>query len=341
MRGDFKDLPGPPAADGAEPCPLGPHVVGPALDQSLNLVRSGIGGEVKVRIGQCSRREQGVADGATYQVQRLIGLGETLRQPRGGGQQRLKSLGHGGGRHLSTVVGLYPLPVTMRWARTALCTSAVSMLAFLALGSSLSSATAHVSDQTQSASAPALTLAAQSPFIEPTGPWFHMTVNVGDRQVAASQLRVTFTFYSRIEAISELQQANSGPPDENALNRVPISSPITVNGNSRTASICVTVLPNPSVTAPPAPAGAAAAEACPTGAPIVYLNCVPGNGTCGQVHPLSVALQRVGSSDDVSRFTTFLTYQEPTVEGTGPLRVAMVMPVGPGGRRRPRAPSRK
>ncbi|HEY2215696.1 MAG TPA: hypothetical protein VGH31_11610, partial [Acidimicrobiales bacterium] len=153
--------------------------------------------------------------------------------------------------------------MTMRWARTALCTSTVSMLAFLALGSSLSSATTQASRQTSAASAPALTLAAQSPFIEPTGPWFHMTVNVGDQQVAASQLRVTVTFYSRIEAASELAQATSGPPDESSLNRVPITMPITVNGSSRTASICVTVLPGPSVTAPPAPVGAAAAEACP------------------------------------------------------------------------------
>jgi hypothetical protein len=218
----------------------------------------------------------------------------------------------------------------MRWARTALCTSAVSMMAFLALGSSQSSATMHVSRPAQAASVPALTLAAQSPFIEPTGPWFHMTVNVGDQQVPASQLRVTVTFYSRIEAASELAQATSGLPDESALNRVPITLPITVNATSRSASICVTVLPGPSVAAPPAPAGAGAAEACPSGAPIVYLNCTSGNGTCGQIHPVSVALQRMGTTNDISRFTTFLTYQEPTVEGTGQLLVAMVMPVGQG-----------
>jgi Family of unknown function (DUF6049) len=199
------------------------------------------------------------------------------------------------------------------------------MVAFVGLGSSISSAATPVSRGLQTATGPALTLAAQSPWIEPTGPWFHLTVNLGDTQVPASELRVTATFYSRIEAASELQQATSGLPDETPLQR---SIPVTVDTANRTASICVTVLPNPSVTPPAPPAGAAAAEACPSGSSTVYLDCTPGNGSCGQVHPVSVALQRTGSDGDVSRFTTFLTYQEPTVEGTGPLDVATVMPVG-------------
>ena len=60
--------------------------------------------------------------------------------------------------------------------------------------------------------------------------------------------------------------------------------------------------------------------ACPAGAPTVTLGCTPGDGTCGDVYPVSVALERQGSTSPLARFTTFLTYQEPGLSssvGTG------------------------
>ena len=73
---------------------------------------------------------------------------------------------------------------------------------------------------------------------------------------------------------------------------------------------------------------------CAAGSHTLTLDCTPLTGKCGDVYPVSVALVRQGSSSPLARFTTFLTYQEPTaVSATGgPLRV---------GRRGPRHGGRR
>ena len=75
--------------------------------------------------------------------------------------------------------------------------------------------------------------------------------------------------------------------------------------------------------------------------------CMPGDGTCGGVYPVSVALERQGSTAPLARFTTFLTYQEPGLSSSvgtgGALRVSLIVPhlrpFVPRRSRRPRGPS--
>ena len=50
VRGDLEELAAAPAADRAEARPLGPHVVGPAPHQPLDLVGTGVGGEIEVGV---------------------------------------------------------------------------------------------------------------------------------------------------------------------------------------------------------------------------------------------------------------------------------------------------
>jgi hypothetical protein len=70
VGGDLEELPVAPAADGAEAGALGPHVVGPAAHQALDLVGPGVGGEVEVRLGRApAGREEGVAHRTAHQIQ--------------------------------------------------------------------------------------------------------------------------------------------------------------------------------------------------------------------------------------------------------------------------------
>ena len=70
---------------------------------------------------------------------------------------------------------------------------------------------------------------------------------------------------------------------------------------------------------------------CPAGSNTLTLGCTPDVGICGDVYPVSVALERQGDSTPVARFSTFLTYQEPPASGEGgplALRVGVIVPVG-------------
>ena len=85
--------------------------------------------------------------------------------------------------------------------------------------------------------------------------------------------------------------------------------------------------------APSAPSGGPGI--CAAGAPggTLTLGCTPSNDDCQGVYAVSVALERSGSSSPLSRFTTFLTYQQPSAMSAsgGPLRVGVVVPVTTGG----------
>ncbi len=208
----------------------------------------------------------------------------------------------------------------MRWAKIALCTFAVSVAA---IGALPASATTRHTSSTIEQSVPPLLLAGQTSWVTPTTPWFDLNITVGDASVPLRDLHVTMTFYSRIESASQLQQDTSSTPHDELTH---VTVPVVQTSSGRTADGCLTVLPDESATPPTAPG---AIGACAPGGPTLVLDCTPGNGTCGDVYPVSVALLRTGHSNPVSRFTTFLTYQEPGVESVtgGQLRVALVMPL--------------
>jgi hypothetical protein len=168
-----------------------------------------------------------------------------------------------------------------------------------------------------------LTLASQTNWVTATQPWFNIGLGVGEPVSQASSLHVSLTFYNRLVDSSEFQQALGSTPQKGVLGRVPDVAVEDVDGRL-TASACVTVLPEEDVTPP-----GSGPEACAGGGTTLVLGCTPSLDTCEGVYPVSVALVRQGST--VARFTSFLTYQQPSAEGTGgPLRVAVLLPVGSG-----------
>ena len=170
-----------------------------------------------------------------------------------------------------------------------------------------------------------LTLISQTPFVTPAAPWFNISLGTA---AAESGLDVSLTFYGRLDNSSQLQQAISATPSTGVLLRVPdvAVSTVTTTGIP-TADVCVTVLPDANATAPSSGTGS-----CPTGSSTLTLGCTPLTGICGDVYPVSVTLERPGASSPVARFTTFLTYEEPSAVGPGgALRVGVVVPVGSGG----------
>jgi hypothetical protein len=212
--------------------------------------------------------------------------------------------------------------VSTRWARTALCSLAVA--ATLLLTSGLPTGGAGATVPVAPAPLP-LTLLSQTPFVTPTAPWFNISLGT---TLADSGLHASLTFYGRLDNSSQLQQATSATPTTGVLGRLPDIpfSTVTTTGVP-TADVCVTVLPNANASAPSSGAGS-----CPSGSSTLTLGCTPYTGICGDVYPVSVALERTGASAPVARFTTFLTYEEPTAVGQGgALRVGVVVPVGAGG----------
>jgi hypothetical protein len=211
--------------------------------------------------------------------------------------------------------------VSTRWARSALCTLAAATTVFFSSGHAAASDAARANSD-----APALTLVSQTPWVTAAQPAFNLSLGVGAVAGPASQLHVSLTFYSRLDDASQLQQAIGGTPQTSVLLRVPNVpvTPASSDTGGGAVSACVNVAPNHS--------SEVAAPGCPAGGSTLYLNCTPGAGTCGDVYPVSVALLRQDSTTPLSRFTTFLTYQEPAAIGTGgPLRVAVLVPVSAGG----------
>ncbi len=168
-----------------------------------------------------------------------------------------------------------------------------------------------------------LVLVDQTPWVTAAAPWFNLSLGVSTSEGAASGLSVSLTFYGRIDDASDLEQAISGTPSSSPILRMP-GVPVTQTASGLSAAACVTVLPNSSATPPSTGAGI-----CAAGTRTLTLGCTPLTGRCGDVYPVSVALLRQGSSSPVSRFTTFLTYEEPSAvsESGGALRVGLVMPV--------------
>jgi Family of unknown function (DUF6049) len=215
--------------------------------------------------------------------------------------------------------------VSTRWARTALCTLAVTAATLLStVGVAAGAAGASV--QARAGGGPPLVLVSQTPWVTAAQPWFNIALGVTPSDGPATGLRVNLTFYGRLDDASQLQQAISGTPSTAPLlhdNGVPVAA--GVGGLS--ASACVTVMADDSASPP-----ASGTDVCAANAPTLTLDCTPGTGRCGDVYPVSVALVRQGSASTISRFTTFLTYQEPSAVGdTGPLRVGVVLPVTSGG----------
>ena len=215
--------------------------------------------------------------------------------------------------------------MSTRRAGTALCTLA---LAVAALVSTLGAAAAGGTEQAR-AGGPPLVLVSQTPWVTAAQPWFNLALGVSAAEGPASGLKVNLTFYGRVNSGSQLQQAISGTATGTPLGRMP-PIPVTAAaaGGGLTASFCVTVLPDSGASAPSSGSGV-----CAAGAPTLTLGCSPAADECGDVYPVSVALVRQGSSTPLARFTTFLTYQQPSaVSATGgALRVAVVLPVTPGG----------
>jgi hypothetical protein len=212
----------------------------------------------------------------------------------------------------------------MRWGRTALCSLAVVAAALLGIAPASGGspeATARAATQ-----APPLSLVSQTNWVTPDQPWFNATVAVSASEGAAANLRVSMTYYSRLDSGSQLQQAIGGSPGGSVLGRQP-DVPVTggAQGQGYTASSCVTVLRDQRDTPPPSGPGA-----CAPGTLSIDMACTPLTGTCGDVYPVAIALYRQGSTTPVARLTTFLTYQEAGAPGSigdgGPLNVGLVLP---------------
>ncbi len=213
----------------------------------------------------------------------------------------------------------------MRWGRTALCSLAV--VAAVLLGTApAASGGARGAVARATADTPPLTLQSQTDWVTPDQPWFNVTVGVGASEGSAAGLRVSVTYYARLDSASQLQQAIGGTPAGNVLGRQP-DVPLTTGsqGPGLTASSCVTVLRDARDTPPATGAGV-----CAPGTLTIDMGCTPLTGTCGDVYPVAVALYRQNSTTPVARLTTFLTYQEAGAPGSigrgGPLNVGLVLP---------------
>ncbi|HEY1652800.1 MAG TPA: DUF6049 family protein [Acidimicrobiales bacterium] len=216
----------------------------------------------------------------------------------------------------------------MRWGKAALCSLAVVATALL--GTAPAAATGHSGGAAAAVvrattDGPPLTLVSQTPFVTPTLPWFNMTLGVGRAAGSTNGLHVSVTFYSRLDSSSQLQQAISGTPDGTVLLRES-DIPVSGGGAGSAAAVCVPVQRDDADTPPASGVGV-----CAAGSKSLDLGCTPLSGTCGDVYPVSVALDRQNSTTPIARFTTFLTYQEADAPGSmglgGPLQVGLVLPV--------------
>jgi hypothetical protein len=215
--------------------------------------------------------------------------------------------------------------VSKRWAIISLGALAVAV-GLLATGVP---ATAGVHRQAVTAGAgssgPALTLRAQTSWVTPAAPWFTLSLGVGSSAGPAADLHVELTYYSRINDATDMAQATNATPDEAVLTH--FDAPLTATADGLGVVSCAVVLPDDKAEAPTPTVGTLGV--CPIDAPTVILGCQPGDGTCGDVYPVTVALYRQGNSSALARFTTFLTYQEPGIQSKtgGALRVGVILPV--------------
>ena len=195
-------------------------------------------------------------------------------------------------------------------------------MAVAALVSTLGGGAAGAAEQAR-VGGPPLVLGSQTPWVTADQPWFNLTVGVSPTEGAASSLSVSLAFYGRLIDGSDLQQAVSGTPSGTPQMRE-TGLPVNEGAAGLAASTCVTVVPSDSASVPATGEGI-----CPAGSKTYDLDCLPLKDDCQGVYPVSVSLLRQGSSTPVSRFTTFLTYQQPNAVSStgGPLRVAVLVPV--------------
>jgi len=217
--------------------------------------------------------------------------------------------------------------VSTRWARLARCTLVVAASVLFAVagaspgGALTSTKTTLAPTRSAATPVPLLSLASQTPWVTATSPWFNLTLGLSSAAGPPDGFHVSLTYYGRIDDASQLEQAIGGMPTTGALLRLP---DVTVSDTSAglVAAACVTVVPEAGASTPAAGNGI-----CAPGSPVLALGCRPYTGTCGDVYPVSVALVRDADSAVLMRFTTFLTYQEPSAIGPGgPLRVGVVVP---------------
>ena len=215
----------------------------------------------------------------------------------------------------------------MRWGGTALCSLAV--IAAVLLGSApVASGGAPEAVARAKTDTPPLTLVSQTNWVTPDQPWFNVSVGISASEGAAAGLRVSVTYYARLDSASQLQQAVDGTPGGSVLGRQP-DAPVTSGGQGpgqgSTATSCVTVLRDQRDTPPTSGTGM-----CAPGTLSIDMGCTPLSGTCGDVYPVSIALYKQSSTTPVARLTTFLTYQEAGAPGSigrgGPLNVGLVLP---------------
>lgn len=209
--------------------------------------------------------------------------------------------------------------MSTRRARTVLCTLAVAVASLV---SAVGANGAGAAEQARTGGAP-LVLSSQTPWVTADQPWFNLAVGVSPDEGAASTLSVSVAIYGRLVDGSDLQQAIAGTPSGNAQLRE-TGLPLTEGASGLAVATCITVVPNSSSAVPATGDGI-----CAAGSRTFSMGCRPLEDDCAGVYPVSVTLIRQGSSTPVSRFTTFLTYQQPNaVSATGgPLSVSVVVPV--------------
>ncbi|CAB4344238.1 unannotated protein [freshwater metagenome] len=101
------DLEGPAiglAPDGAEPLTLGPHRIGPALDEAFGLRRECIGGQINISaIGHIPAKKE-VAYDTAYQIELVPRRGEPLSQWGRSFKHRKEAIGN----HRAEATGTSP-----------------------------------------------------------------------------------------------------------------------------------------------------------------------------------------------------------------------------------------
>jgi hypothetical protein len=213
----------------------------------------------------------------------------------------------------------------MRWGRTALCSLAAVAAVLLGTAPAASGGAPGVVARAAAAS-PLLTLESQTNSVTPDQPWFNLKVGVNAAAGSPAGLRVSITYYARLDSASQLQQAIGGSPGGSVLGRQPDVA-VTGGGQGQepTTSSCVTVLRNARDTVPTSGDGM-----CAPGTLSIDMGCTPLSGTCGDVYPVAIALYRQNSTTPVAHLTTFLTYQEAGAPGSighgGALNVGLVLP---------------